>query len=60
MPISGFKANDEVQTPSGRKAVVVSTRRVDGRERVKVRFVAGFWTGTTREFPAQSLKMLTR
>jgi len=38
MPISGFKSGQAVLTPSRKRATVIRTKRVQGRERVLVRY----------------------
>jgi hypothetical protein len=55
MPISGFKTGDCVFTPGGHAALVISTRRKQGRERVLIEYMNGMLG--RKEFDAATLKL---
>lgn len=58
MPIAGFKQGDAVLTPSGQPATVIRATRVQGRERVTVRYDRGPYDH--RRFDAAALRHADR
>lgn len=53
MPIAGFRKDDEVLSPSGKKGIVIKVIRFQGRE--KVTYMLD--NGTTRTLDAAALKL---
>ncbi len=54
MPIAGFKSGQAVLTPSGRRAKVLTAKRINGRERVTVAYYGAALANRT--FDAAALR----
>ena len=61
MPVAGFRPGDRVTVPSGRAALVLGVKRVQGRERVTVAYEQpGGGYSQRRAFDAAALRLRQR